>query len=50
VTAPKMPPRGDEYGWMPRPADVLKWSLVVFAVCLEILVVIAIVLALFGVY
>lgn len=34
----------------PGPMDVLKWSLVVFGVCLEILIVIAIVLTLFGVY
>jgi hypothetical protein len=30
--------------------DVLKWSAVVFVCCLEILVVIAIVLAMFGVF
>jgi hypothetical protein len=35
---------------LPEPMDVLKWSAVAFAICLEILVVIAIVLVLFGVY
>jgi hypothetical protein len=35
---------------LPEPMDVLKWSAVVFAVCLEILVVIGIVLAMFGVF
>jgi hypothetical protein len=34
----------------PEPLDVLKWSAVVFGICLEILVVIAIVLAMFGVF
>jgi hypothetical protein len=34
----------------PSPMDVLKWSAVIFGVCLEILVVIAIVLAMFGIY
>lgn len=32
---------------IPSPADVLKWSLVAFAVCVEILIVVAVVLALF---
>jgi hypothetical protein len=42
--------RGNEYRWWPDPMDVLKWSAVVFVCCLEILVVIAIVLAMFGVF
>lgn len=50
VTPPQRPPRGDEYSLLPSPTDVLKWSAVVFAVALEVLIVISIVLAMFGVY
>ena len=32
------------------PGDVLKWAGVIFAICLQLLVLIAIVLALVGVY
>jgi hypothetical protein len=35
---------------VPDPVDVLKWSAVVFIACLEVLVLVAIVLAMFGVF
>jgi hypothetical protein len=36
--------------WDVSPGEVLKWMAVVFVACLEVLIIIAIVLALFGVF